>query len=435
MTTTQFATDENNVATMDAVDLPAIAGGERAKTTPYGSEKRYGDEELEQLREALEQGTLFYASGQKTKALEAEFAARNGVGYGVACSSGTAAVHAALIAAGVSPGDEVITAPITDMGTVSPILYQGAIPVFADLEPRSYALSPQSVEAAITERTRAVIAVQLWGNSCDLNALKGLCDKHDLVLIEDCAQAFGCTYEGKPVGTIGHMGCFSFNEFKHISCGDGGLVLTNDEELARRARLGTDKCYNRRPDALVRDPMFLAPNYRITELQSAVALAQLGKLDSIVERRRAWCGRLNEALSEIEGLQTPQPTPGSDPSWWFYMLRVTPELGASSHEFAAALRAEGLPTGAGYIGKPVYEYPLFQQHHIFENGPHPCDERTYGHGDCPEAEAILQTCVNLAVNQAYTEQDLTETIHAFERVAAWFRDGGNQRNNHDQHAA
>lgn len=419
--TTTIPTNFHHKATPEAEDLPAIAGGARAKTIAYGKEPRYGAEELRELGEALEQGTLFYAQGKKTRALEEEFARGNGAAYGVACSSGTAAIHAALIAAGISPGDEVITTPISDMGTISPILYQGAVPVFADVDERSYELSPAAVEAAITPRTRAVIAVHLWGNACDLDALKVLCERHSLVLIEDCAQAFGCTYNGQPIGTIGHMGCFSFNEFKHISCGDGGLVLTDNANLAERLRLATDKCYNRRADAVVRDPTFLAPNYRMTELQSAVALAQLKKLDSIVTRRQAWCARLNAALEDVPGLQTPRPTPGCEPSWWFYLLRViSEELGADAHEFADALSAEGLPVAAGYIGRPIYEYPIFHEHSAFDRGEHAYAARTYATGDCPTAEAILKTCVKLAINEAYTDTDLEETLHAVRRVAAWF---------------
>src|SRR5438093_4482139 len=193
------------------------------------------------------------------------------------------------MAAGVSPGDEVIVPPITDMGTVLPVLWQNAVPIFVDLDPRTYNMTPATVEQAITPRSRAIIAVHLAGNACDLKALKAIADKHKLWLIEDCAQSHGCTYDGKPVGTVGQLGIYSYNEFKHISCGDGGLVVTNDNSLATKARLATDKAYNRAPGATAREPHFLADNYRMTELQGAVALAQLGKLDSIVSRRRAWC--------------------------------------------------------------------------------------------------------------------------------------------------
>ena len=204
-------------------NTPALFGGEKAKQTPYGvGEPRYGDDELRELQEALAQGTLFYAQGKKVKLLEAEFAAKYGAKHAVTCTSGTAAIHTALMALGISPGDEVIVSPITDMGTISPVLFQGAIPVFADLTPHGYTLDPESVAARITPKTRAIIAVHLWGNTCDLDALQALCDQHGLALIEDAAQAFGATYKGCPVGTRGVVGCFSFNEFKHISCGDGG---------------------------------------------------------------------------------------------------------------------------------------------------------------------------------------------------------------------
>ncbi|MGQ9881788.1 MAG: DegT/DnrJ/EryC1/StrS family aminotransferase [Armatimonadota bacterium] len=403
-------------------DRPAIAGGEPAKRTPLGREKRYGEEELQQLREALEQGSLFYAHGNKVKMLEQRFAQMNGVPYAIACSSGTAAIHAALIAVGISPGDEVITSPITDMGSVIPILYQGAVPVFADLYPHSYTLVPESVEARITPNTRAVLAVHLWGNACDLQALREICHKHHLWLIEDCAQAFGCRYRGEPIGTIGDIGCFSLNEFKHISCGDGGIVITRNEHLARRLRLATDKCYSREPGVTQRNPTFLANNYRMTELQGAVAVAQLEKLESIVARRRRWCEALSERLRGLPGITLPQPTPGCEPSWWFYMMRVVPDsLGADAASFAEALRAEGLPVSAHYIGQCVYQYPIFTDHSAFERGTHAYCARAYTEGLCPSAETILDTCVVLAVNEAYTDTDLEETAYAIRRVAQWFR--------------
>ena len=400
---------------------PAVAGGEKAKQTPYGSAPRYGDDELNELREALEQNTLFYAQGKKVTRLEEEFAAKHGAKFAIACSSGTAALHTACTALGISPGDEVIVPPITDMGTIAPVMYQGGIPVFADLMPHSYALDPASVAERITEKTRAIIAVHLWGNACDLSALQALCDRHNLLLIEDCAQAFGGTYNGKPVGTFGQVGCYSYNEFKHISCGDGGIVLTDDPELAQRLRLSTDKCYNRRPDALVRQPVFLANNYRMTELQAAVGRAQLRKLDDIVARRRRWCEGLTARLEGTPGISLPQPTPGSDPSWWFYLLRVRPdELHADADAFSAALGAEGIRCGAHYIGSPIYRYPLFTDHSAYERGEHPYAARDYTQESCPVAEAILETGVMLPVNEAFTETDCDEIAHGIRRAAAWY---------------
>ena len=409
-----------------ADDLPAIAGGKPAKTTPFGKSKKYGDEELAQLREAIEQQTLFYAQGKKVKALEAAFAQAQGVKHAIACSSGTAAIHAAMIATGISPGDEVIVTPVTDMGSIIPILFQGAVPVFADLDPHTYNITPESVLQRITAKTRAILAVHLAGVSCDLKGLKDVADARHLTLIEDCAQAWGCEYGGKPVGTTGRVGCFSFNEFKHISAGDGGMVVTDDEAFAKRLRLATDKCFDRTPGASPkqRQATFLANNYRMTELQGAVALAQLAKLPSIVRRRRSWVGRLHEGLKDLPGLSRPAITPGCEPSWWFYLMRVEPkELGGHDADaFVKAMKAEGVPLGAHYIGAPIYEYPLFADHTAFDHGPpHPFTSQEYKPGLCPVAEEILKTCVMLQINEGYTDEDLEQTILAFKRVTSWLR--------------
>jgi perosamine synthetase len=402
--------------------IPAIAGGAPVKTTPYARAERYGEAELNQLRDALAQQTLFYAQGQKVFELERRFGAMIGVKHAVACSSATAAIHAALIAIDVSPTDEVIVAPITDMGSILPILWQGAIPIFADLDPLTYNMTGESVARCITDQTRAIIAVHLAGNSCDLDALRRVADEHRIPLIEDCAQAHGCKYRGRPVGSFGTIGCFSLNEFKHIACGDGGVVVTDDDQLARKLRLATDKAYDRMPGVAIRDPRFLANNYRMTELQAAVAIAQLEKLPSIIARRRSWCDRLTAQLSDLPGLILPRPTPGCEHAWWFYMLRVEPgRLGANATDLAAALKAEGVPAAAHYIGRCVYEYPLFADHSAFAHGPHPFASRTYAHGDCPEAEMILDTCVIIAINEGYTDDDLDDTVRAFRRVVGWYQ--------------
>jgi dTDP-4-amino-4,6-dideoxygalactose transaminase len=405
-----------------AAQTPAIAGGKPIKTTPYTKEKRYGEEELKELREALDQGTLFYASGKKCKELEKQFAARHGCNFAITCSSGTAALHAATMVAGVSPGDEVIVPPITDMGTILPVMWQGGVPIFVDLDGNNYNLSPAAVEKAITPKTRAIMAVHLAGNACDLKAIKAIADKHHLFLIEDCAQAHGITYDGKPIGSIGHVGCFSFNEFKHISSGDGGIVVTSDGELAKKLRLAVDKAYDRSPGVAVRDPKFMANNYRMTELQGAVAIAQLAKLNSIVKRRQSWCGRLTDRIKNLSGIQLPTPTESSTHSYWFYMTRVkSDELGANADDFAKALKAEGVPAAAHYITRPIYKYPLFANHSAFDHGEHPYSRVDYANMKCPEAEAILETCVIVSVNEGYSDADLDDTVKAFERVVRYFQ--------------
>jgi dTDP-4-amino-4,6-dideoxygalactose transaminase len=408
------------MSSASAVDQAAIAGGQPAKTVPFTRQPKFDETELQELKEALDQGTLFYAFGNKVKTLCNEFAAKLGAGYGVATSSGTASIHTALIGAGISPGDEVIVGPVTDMGSISPILWQQAIPIFCDLHPTRHSMTLESVKAVMTERTKAVILVHLWGNAGDATEIRQLCDERGITLIEDCAQAYGCKYQGQWVGRIGHIGCFSLNDFNHISCGDGGIVLTDDENLARRMRLGADKGYSREKDAADRNPTFLCANYRMSELQGAVGLAQLKKLDSIIERRQKWCGQLVERLSGLPGLILPEVTAGGEASWWFFMFRADADkLGATADEFAAAMTAEQVPVAAHYIGKCVYQYPIFLNHSAYDRGHHPFEAVDYKAGMCPQAEDLLANCMILPINEGFTQQDLDETVKAFEKCVVW----------------
>ena len=233
----------------------------------------------------------------------------------------------------------------------------------------------------------------------------------NIAIVEDCAQAHGCTYERQARRPFWNSAAATAStNSKHVSCGDGGIVLTNDAEFARRLRfLATDKAYSREP-GVSRSPEFLANNYRMTELQGAVALAQTRKVADIVQRRRKWCTQLTEHLKNCRGLTLPKATPGCEHSYWFYMMRVIPaKLGADADEFAAALKAEGLPVSAHYIGQPIYQYPLFVNHSAYAHGSHPFAARKYEAGICPNAEEILHTCVNLQINEAYGDMDLEET--------------------------
>jgi len=408
------------MSSIDAVEKAAIAGGEPAKTIPYTRQDKFGPEELAELKEALDQGTLFYAFGKKVKTLEEEFAAKHESKFAVSTSSGTASIHTALIGAGVCPGDEVIVAPITDMGSVAPILWQGAVPVFADIHPTRHCMTVDTVKAVLTDKTRAVIAVHLWGNAADPTQIRQLCDERGITMIEDCAQAYGCKHQGKWAGTIGHIGAFSLNDFKHISAGDAGIVLTDDEALSKRMRLATDKGYSREKDAAERNPTFLCNNYRMTELQGAVGRVQLRKLDSIIKRRQNWCGALKERLGNIPGLVMPEVTQDGEASWWFFMFRVDASAtGKNADEIAAALNAEKVPVAAHYIGRCVYEYPIFTDHSAFERGAHAYQAYEFQKGLCPAAEDLLANCLILPINEGYTQQDLDETVTAFKKVAAW----------------
>lgn len=408
----------------------ALYGGPKVKSVPYGTGKRFGSEELEQLKEALDQNTLFYWQGKKSKELFSRFAEMYGRKYCTGSSSGTAAIHCALAAAGVTAGDEVITSPITDMGSVIGILLQNAIPVFADLEPYTYNLSPSSVKEKITKRTKAVLAVHLAGNPADMDAINAEAKPKGIAVIEDCAQSYLSYYKGRLAGTLGDIGCFSLNDFKHISAGDGGLCITDSEEHYHRLMRFADKNYDRLGLSL-RSVESLAPNYRINELTSAVAIAQLGKLEFICSKRSRYGDALSAAFRNLPGIHVPEITyESSRSSYWFYMFRIDEEEARTTRaEFCEALRAEGVPASEGYIPSCVYEYDLFTKNTAYPGTHCPFDcpkygapekNYVYGKGMCPTAERILQTAVRLNVNEFYTETDLAETIAAVVKVHEYF---------------
>ena len=405
----------------------ALYGGEKTKTTPYGTGNRFGKEELQNLEEALNQNTLFYWFGNMTKRFTQKFADLYGVKHCVATSSGTASIHVALGACGVGPGDEVITSPITDMGSVIGILYQNAVPVFADLDPNTYNMDAKSIEAKITPRTKAIVVVHLAGNPAEIDEICRIAKKHNVYVIEDCAQSYCCKYKGKYAGTFGDIGCFSLNDFKHISAGDGGMIITDDQELYYKAMMFADKNFNRLGTEVVKNVPYLAPNYRINELTAAVAIAQLDKVEDICAKRNVYGDKLNAGLQGIPGIIPHKILPDSECSYWFYMLRVDEkELGTTRTEFVNALNAEGIIAYNGYIPSCVYQYDMFKNKTVYPgatkyplDGTHG-DAIEYKTGDCPNAEAIIDTCVKLTVNEFYTEQDLEDTIKAVKKVCAYF---------------
>ncbi|MCL6545538.1 MAG: DegT/DnrJ/EryC1/StrS family aminotransferase, partial [Bryobacteraceae bacterium] len=273
------------------------------------SGRDFGAEELELLREVIESGTLNCTRGTQVAALEAEFAARYGVPYCRAVSSGTAAIHAAIAAIDPEPGDEIITSPVTDMGAITPILYQQAIPVFADVDPVSLNVTPETIAAQITPRTRAVVVTHLFGNPCDVPGILQVTGPRGIPVIEDCSQAYLASFGGRLAGVMGAIGVFSLQQGKHITAGEGGLVITCDAALARRVRLFSDKAWGYGDPAP--DHYFLALNYRMTELQGAVARAQLRKLDDFVERRRRSAAHLSFLLADLPGFTLPAAAPGA----------------------------------------------------------------------------------------------------------------------------
>ena len=334
------------------------------------SGRDFGIEETTALDAVLASGTLTSTKGVFVKNFERDFASYVGSQHAYACASGSAAVHTALAALDLEPGDEVITTSITDMGALAPILYQAAIPVFADVDPRTCNVTAATIEDALSERTRAIIVTHLFGNPCEMEPILALARARGIPLIEDAAQAFGARYRGKHVGTHGTIGCFSLQQGKHITCGEGGIVVTDDAALARRMYLYINKGWGY-GDAQP-DHYFLALNYRMSELQGAVALAQLGKLERHVAIRRERADALTHALRDVPGIDVPYVYDGAEHSYWKYALRLDPALyPGGPPALARALKDHNVAAVPRYIAKPAFMCEVFQK------------RRTFGHSAFP----------------------------------------------------
>ena len=387
--------------------------------------RTFGTEEETLVLEALRSGCLSRNGGRMVKALERDFAAALGLRFAVACSSGTACVHLAVAALDLDPGDEIVVPPITDIGTILPVLWQNAIPVFADVDPETMLMDPASVAEVISPRTRAVIAVHLAGLPCALDELRALCDKHGIVLIEDCSQAYWAEYKGRLVGGIGQMACFSLQQTKHMTCGEGGLMVTSDDSYARRALLFSDKAWPRESGSLGSCRfLFLSQNYRMSELCGAVAWAQLAKVAAGVERRRRSAASLSEKLAGIEGVNAPPVPDGRNPAYWLYMLRLDERIGPNAQAFGEALVAEGVPAWVRYIIDPLYLSPIFAQSCTYGTSGYPFNAfaaQSFKRGLCPNAELALSRVIAIHWNENYTEAHVQQIADAIHKVAAHFR--------------
>ncbi|MEM1522712.1 MAG: DegT/DnrJ/EryC1/StrS family aminotransferase [Thermofilaceae archaeon] len=418
------------------MEKPAKYGGRPVCEKPLPtvddiSGRAIGEEEEKLVLEVLRSGRLFRFVGSKVAELEREFAKQMGVKYAVACSSGTAAVHAALAAVGVSPGDDVVTTPVTDMGTVAPVLFQGAVPVFADIDEDTITIDPRSIEHYVTERTAAVVPVHLFGFPTDMDPIMEVAEAKGIWVIEDCAQAYLAEYKGRLVGTIGHIAAFSLQQSKHITAGEGGFVVTNSEELAQRAALFTDKGWVRWASIhglQPREYVMLGLNYRMTELQGAVALAQLPKLRWVVERRRELAERLTKRLEGVDYLKPLPRVKWAKPSYWQYPVRVElDKLKITLWEFAEALRVEGVPCSAGYIGIPLYLTRLFRDKRTFSKSRFPLAENPfygrdveYREGLCPRAENVLRHLIVIPWSEFYKPEDVDDIAEALEKLVKYY---------------
>lgn len=406
----------------------AIDGGIPVRTESFPPRIMFGKEEKKAVAKLMEKAShedtasaLDRYADEETEVdlYEKEFADYFGVKYATAVSSGTAAIHSALEALKLEPGDEVITSPITDPGTIAPILFQNCIPVFADVNYETLNIDPESVKEKITERTKAVIVVHLAGQPADICPIMEVAKEHNLVVIEDCAQAHGAKYKGRCVGSIGDIGCFSLMSGKHMtSGGQGGMVITNDEEFYWNAKRFADrgKPFNSKEET----NLFLGLNYRMTQLEAAIGRVQLKKLASIMEKREWVIERLREGMKELVATRMWKVIEDVQVNPWFCFLHYDKDKTRTDKEtFVKALQGEGIPVVAHYM-KPMSEWIWIKEKKTYGSSgcPWMCSRgRDVDYTDCcPVAEKALADHMTLCIHECWTRKEIEDTLKAFEKV-------------------
>ena len=369
----------------------AICGGEPVIPEPLQLFKRIGKSERKAAERVLSTGLLSgfigapgpdFDGGQEVQALEAAWRKKFGVDHAISVNSATSGLYAAMGAAGIGPGDEVIVPPYTMSATaIAPLVY-GAAPLFCDIEEETFCIDPEQVRQAISPRTKAIIAVNLFGHPARLHELRSLADEHGILLVEDNAQGPLALEKERLAGTIGHIGVFSLNRHKHIQTGEGGICTTDDENLALRLRLIRNHGENLVEHFGINDAKNLIGfNYRLTELSAAIGLSQLEKSEEIIAERERHGQRLSQALSGLSGLTPPVVRSGCRHVYYAWPARFSAEAaGVSRDAIARALAAEGVPVNQGYV-EPLYLLPIFRDREA-PNG------QDYRRGLCPVCEQM-----------------------------------------------
>jgi perosamine synthetase len=372
------------------------------------SGRSFDDAELALVSEALRSGTLTSTKGTMVARFEAAVAEMMGVSHAVACASGSAAVHSAVAVVDPEPGDEIVTTSITDMGALAPIVYEGAVPVFADTDPVTGNITAESVAAVISERTRAIIVTHLFGNPADLAGISAVAAQAGVPVIEDSAQAYLAATPLGLVGSVGDFGAFSLQQGKHITCGEGGFVTTDDADTAEAVRIFVNKAWPYgQPNP---DHRSLALNYRLTELQGAVALGQLPKLPANVVKRREIAAILDGALSDVDGITPTVAASGDEHAYWRYVVHVDSEVVPGGPvAIAAALRPQGIPSAPRYIAKPAFRCGVFADQKTFGASRWPFtiarpETVDYSAERFPGTFAFLDSVLVLSFNERYTAE-------------------------------
>ncbi len=395
------------------MEKPAVCGGVPVRDTKIYYGHQYIDEaDVAAVVDVLRHHDL--TCGPKIGELERKLCEITGAKYAVVCSNGTAALHIACLAAGIGGGDEVITTPITFAASANCALYCGARPVFADINEETYNIDPKEVAAQVTERTRAVVAVDYTGQSVEEEELLEICRKNHLVLIEDGAHVIGTKYKGRPNGSIADMTTFSFHPVKTVTGGEGGAVLTDNEEYYKKLLLYRSHGITRDAGLLEREPdgpwyyeqIDLGFNYRMTDIQAALLISQLDKLPMFSARRKEIVARYDEAFAKLPQLRVQKEIPESDTTRHLYILRLAPErLKINRREFFDALGAENVCCNVHYI--PTYYFPYYER-------------LGYRRGICPKAEKLYEEIISLPLYYAMTDQDVEDVIHAVTKIAQYY---------------
>jgi len=390
----------------------AIDGGKptRVKLLPYGRQW-IDDDDVAAVVEVLHSDWL--TTGPKVAKFEEAFAAQVGAKYAVAVSSGTAALHAAVFAAGIGQGDEVIVTPMTFAASANCVRFQGGTVVFADVRQDTLSLDPGCVESAITPRTRAIITVDYTGQPSDLDELNAIAEKHRLMVIEDAAHALGATFQGRRVGGLTHLTTFSLHPVKHITTGEGGVITTNDETLAKRLGLfrnhgiSSDHRQREASGSWFYEMVELGYNYRLTDFQCGLGLSQLIKLNTWINRRREIARYYTEAFSSDPEIEPPTVLPDRESVWHLYVIRLNLDhLRVGRKEVFLALRAENIGVNVHYI--PVPWHPYYQK-------------LGYAKGRWPVAESAYERIMSLPIWPGMSDQDVTDVISACAKVLQAYR--------------
>lgn len=357
---------------------------------PYGKQTIEQDD-IQAVVDVLKSD--FLTTGPKIAEFEQTVADYVGAKYAVAISNGTSALHAACFAAGIGPGDEVITTPLTFAASANCVLYCGGTPVFADVDPKTYNIDPDDIRRKITDRTKAIIAVHLAGQPCDMDAIHSIAREHGLIVIEDGAHALGSVYKGKKVGSLSDMTTFSFHPVKPITTGEGGMIVTDNEDFYKKMVLFRSHGITRDDSMMTRNegPWFyqqfdLGYNYRITDIQCALGCSQMKKLDRFLARRKEIVARYNEAFADCDNIITPYQLSDTESGWHLYIVQVK---NCDRRQVFENMREKGIGVNVHYI--PVYMHPYYQEH-------------GYENVHCANAEEIYSHIISLPLYPGLTSE-------------------------------